>query len=111
MCTSFFLFQEFDSSATEEEILAKVKDIGIIKIGQNYQIVLENLMIKTYLNMFWRSVQLMFGYIWILNLQYPKPNKYFWEFLEKCCMKISQGNTSARILLFERKLKQLKWYL
>ena len=55
-----------------------------------------------------QCVQLLFAYIWVLNLQYPRGSKFVWEFVEKGVVKIGPNNPSAKILLFEEKLRQIK---
>ena len=101
------VFQEVDEDDQDAEVLDTVKDMIIIKQSEKYRIILENSFLESQMDNLAQAVQLLFAYIWVLNLQYPKGNKFFWEFLEKCVVKIGQGNTSAKIILFQRKLAQV----
>ena len=107
LCASKYLkeiliFQVFKDENLDS--MCEVKDCTIVKHHGCYGLVMEKKLLAQDISKCVHAVTLMFAYIWILNVQYPKEQKYMWEFIEKVVLKIGCGNKCAKIAMFEQKL-------
>ena len=84
--------------------MCDVKDCTIVQHYGTYGLVMEKKILAQDISSSLKALALMFGYIWVLNVKYPKESKYIWEFIEKIVLKIGSSNMSAKIAMLQEKL-------
>lgn len=75
--------------------------------GKEYLVVIENIIVLQNITHRYLAHMALLGYIWVFNIQYPKSEKTFFEFLQKILLKIDRDAISQKLAVAMKRTKHL----
>ena len=83
------------------------RPLYIAEFDDHYYVIIENNLLQEteYRHI---AFQMVMAYIWVFNLEYPTPEKWFFEFLQKEILNIDPSSPSQKMATGKRKILKAK---